>query len=144
MANLHDLARRMEILADGVEQNTNDVVRKCALVVDQSLVMGTPVDTGRARSNWIASIGTATEGIRDPYYAGKRLGVGETANASAAMAQAQQVFAKRQIGQEIHIVNNLPYIESLDGGHSTQASPGMIGRAIDNGIEAVRRLKVVK
>lgn len=144
MANLRDLARRMEILADGVEQNTNDVVRKCAMAIDQSLVMGTPVDTGRARSNWIVSIGVPMDGVRAPYSIGKGLGIGETANASAAMAQAKQAISKRTIGQEIHIVNNLPYIEALDGGHSPQSGHGMIGRAVDNGIEAVRRLTVVR
>lgn len=46
-----EFQKRMGTLAKNIKVNVPKVVQKAALVVDQTLVTGTPVDTGRARSN---------------------------------------------------------------------------------------------
>ena len=52
MAGLDDLAKRLDRIAVRVEGNVERAMKDCAQVVLRSVVEGTPVDTGTARSNW--------------------------------------------------------------------------------------------
>lgn len=140
----------MKARANKLGANVNRAVRKLALVVDRELVLATPVDTGRARSNWIVSLGAPETGVREPYKPhpegskGGGSGTSESGNAAEAMAQGAGVIAKRRLGQSIHIVNNVPYIGKLDAGHSKQAPANFVKKSIMNGIEVLRATKVIE
>lgn len=142
MGTLSDFSRRIKIIAQGVETNTDRLVRKVALVADQAIVSGTPVDTGRARSNWVAQIGSAASGDIEPYAPGE---AGETgaANAQAAMDQAAGVIAGYKSGQEIHITNNLPYIGRLNDGYSAQAPAGFVEDGVAAAARAVKNARII-
>lgn len=127
----------MTVLAKGLGRNVNQLTRKVALAADQALVLGTPVDTGRARSNWQVSLGQPAAGERDPYAAGQALGINEGANAQAAIAQGAGVIGSRSEGQSVFISNNLPYIERLNDGWSAQAPAGFVEDAVLKAAEAV-------
>lgn len=148
--DLHSFGRRMKVRASKVPNNVNRVVRQLSIVIDRELVMATPVDTGRARSNWIVSLQAPVTKEQQPYtpYAkgskGGGAGASEGANAQAAMEQGASVIAKRQPGQAIHITNNVPYIRRLNDGHSAQAPANFVKRAILNGIVVLRKLKVIE
>lgn len=144
MATLGQFARRIRSIGQGVEKNADNLVKQTALVADQVVVLSTPVDTGRARSNWIASIGLPATEEREPYAPGEKLGRGEGANAQAAIAQAQAEILTRRMGQDIYISNNLPYIGRLDEGSSAQAPANFVAKAIQAAISAVRRTKLVR
>lgn len=139
-----EFRRHLKVRADEIAKNTSDAVRKIALFVDQQVVMGTPVDTGRARSNWVVSVGMPFEGELEPYAPGEKLGIGEGANAGAAIAQGQRVIAENQWitdGESIFITNNVHYIGLLNDGSSPQAPPYYVEQAI---VDAIALLKSVK
>lgn len=77
----------------------------------------TPVDTGRARGNWMAGLDAPNTDVDvnrfDP--AG-----------DSTCANAHEVFDKFKLGQAIFITNGLPYIMPLEHGHSQKAPEGMI------------------
>jgi hypothetical protein len=151
MANdLPSFSRRIKARASKLGANVNRAVRKLALVIDRELVLATPVDTGRARSNWIVSLGIPETEVREPYKPhapgskGGGAGTGEGANAQEALTQGAGVIARRRQGQSIHITNNVPYITKLDAGHSKQAPANFVRRSIMNGIAVLRATKVIE
>lgn len=107
------------------------VVRKICLDLFSDITNNTPVDTGRARANWFASIGTPTN--ITVAYAG-----GAASAADRAIADAQSAISKAT-GNVFWISNNLPYIYRLEfEGWSKQAPNGMVRLAIDR---AERRMR---
>jgi len=132
-------AERMDRLSMEFPAKAARLVRRVAVVVDQVLVMGTPVDTGRARAGWTATVGEAR--ANDPGYFGPP---GDTRLAGQATRQAQ-VAAQISIAMykpgspPIYIANVVPYISYLERGTSTQAPHGMIWQAVWAGRSAMRR-----
>lgn len=145
MASLSDFAKRMTRLGSTIEDNADQVVRKAVLAVDQAVVLATPVDKGRARSNWVAELDTAFSGEVEPYVPGEGGSTGG-ANAQAAMNQAAATAAKYDGDRhsEVHITNNLPYIQALNDGHSAQAPADFVGEAIQAGAAAVRGARLLE
>lgn len=83
-----------------------------------SVVMMTPVDTGRARGNWQVSANTPKYSEIDR----------NSKNWSSVVAQEMQNIGK--LGDTVHITNNLPYIERLEYGYSGQAPEGMVRKTL--------------
>jgi len=132
--SLKQFSRRMRIRADQIVDGVERLVQKGALVADESVVLGTPVDTGRARGNWIPSIGSPQRGIRSP-----------DKNGASTIARARQVIPQYKInGNGIFITNNISYILLLENGSSQQAPNGMAKQAIQAATVAVKRDKVFK
>lgn len=94
------------------EEKANELFRKIALDLFTSIIMTTPVDTGRARGNWFTTIGSPSGAVSE------RLGAG------ASTGEAQRVVKGAEIGETIWLANNLPYINRLENGWSKQAPPG--------------------
>lgn len=131
------------MLASGVEENADRVVRKVALVADQAVVMATPVDTGRARSNWLVGLGTAPQGTVGQHVPGTKGSTGE-ANAQESISIGRATIGQRRPGQDIHITNNLDYIEDLNRGTSRQAPANFVETAVAQATDAVRRSKLLE
>jgi len=136
MAGFREFGKRMQKHGENVERNASALVRKCALAVDATVVLATPVDEGRARANWQVALGGPASGEIDPYAPGKG-GSSGAANASAALAQGKAVIATHTKGA-IHVTNNLPYIGRLNDGYSAQAPAGFVQTAVLAGVKAVR------
>lgn len=134
MPNLSDFSRRITLRGRKIAENADKLTRKVALAADQAVVSATPVDTGRARSNWIAQIGAPASQVIEPYAPGEAGSTGNS-NVQAATDQAEQVISGYNYGEEIHITNNLPYIQRLNDGHSAQAPANFVEQAV---LEAVR------
>lgn len=78
------------------------------------MILDTPVDTGRARGNWQATLDSpATEEIE---------------NESMSVALAGVAANLGKINDVSFLANNLPYIEELEDGSSKQAPAGMVRR----------------
>ena len=92
--------------------------RAIAQEVLTSVVMATPVDTGRARGNWQVSANTPKRNEIDR----------KSPNWSTVVAQEMQNVGK--LGDSIHITNNRPYIERLEYGYSKQAPEGMVRKTL--------------
>lgn len=127
----------MNKLGQTVEDNATLLVRRAALATDAAVVLATPVDTGRARSNWQASLNAPATGTREAYVEGSS-GSSAGANAQAAIDQGKTVIGATKNGDAVHLTNNLPYIGRLNEGHSAQAPAGFVEEAIQVGLQAVR------
>jgi len=124
--NFGQLADRLRIRALLLERNVEEVVKAAAIAADQVVVLGTPVDTGRARNNWIASVGPVPLG-------GER---GADPSGSQAIALARQAIDTYKIVfKKILIANNVPYIAKLNGGSSQQAPMGFTSQALAAAID---------
>lgn len=143
MATPEQFQKNMGNLATRVARNADRLVRKVALAADQAVVLATPVDTGRARANWIAALNAPADG-QAAFSAGKDGSTGGP-NADRAMRQAGSVI-RRYDGDrdaEIHITNNLPYIQRLNEGSSYQAPANFVRQAIRTGAAAVAGVRLL-
>lgn len=144
MAGLSQFSSRMARIAARVPEQADKAVRKAALACDQAIVMATPVDTGRARSNWIASLDVAAGDEIEAYSPGEE-GSTSGPNAQAALDQAQGVIAgyDGDRNASIHITNNLPYIGPLNDGHSAQAPAGFVSTGVQAGVAAAKTVRIL-
>ena len=127
-------------IAKDIQPNTIEGVRKAALVVDQVAVIQTPVDTGYARSRWVASIGipvAAETGVQS------RVEIGGEIAAAIAISQASSVIKTWKGIGSIFISNPLEYVVYLDEGSSEQAPEGMSEDAIQAGRQALRDIRIL-
>lgn len=109
--------------------NADQVLRKVALDMMGRIVRRSPVDTGRFRNNWLASVGhmaTITTDIVDK-------------SGQAAIARATTAVGTARMGQRIYLSNSLPYARALEYGHSRQAPQGMVRITVAEYEAVVRR-----
>lgn len=136
-----DLKQMSEFLG----RRATRVVQDITEVVHQELVLGTPVDTGRARSNWQVSLNEPIEYSIFPYVPGKFLGIYETANATAAIEQGKRVTAQLKVGKlKVWIVNNVLYVWDLNHGSSKQQLQGkFVEAAFQLGNEFLKQARML-
>ena len=96
--------------------NLGIVSRKIAWDSFTSVVVISPVDTGRFRGNWQPGIGAPPGGVL------------ETLDPTGAISIAaiETKVAEFKPGEAIYLANNLPYAIPLEEGHSKQAPNGMV------------------
>jgi hypothetical protein len=140
--DLKSFGRKMRVTGRAVGDSSDKLVRRVALAVDSTVVLATPVDTGRARSNWQAELNAPADGVIDAYADGKGASTAG-ANATAAMQQAAAVIATHKSGDSIHLTNNLPYIGRLNDGWSAQAPAGFVEQAVHAGVQTIRGAKII-
>lgn len=90
--------------------------RKIVIEALRRVVLKTPVDTGRARGNWIVSVGsidTSTRDVADP-------------SGDKVISEGRKVLASIGFAQVVWISNSLDYIVFLEDGSSKQAPNGMV------------------
>ena len=103
---------------DRYKEGYNDAIRISLFKLTRSIVIMTPVDEGRARGNWFASLG----GFNNETYD----------NDSPQFTQIENI-TNGAPGAVFYLVNNLPYIGRLEfEGHSDQAPAGMVRVSIEN------------
>ena len=124
-------SQKIRKYAEKVKVGYDEAVGNSLLGVSRSIIMMTPVDEGRARGNWVASLAgysTAT-----------------TENTGANLSQVESV-TDGAAGSVFYLTNNLPYIGKLEfggypnpssgektiNGFSTQAPQGMVRISIEN------------
>lgn len=129
--DLRSFGRKMRVTGATVVENATALVRRVALAVDAELVYSTPVDTGRARSNWQVELDQPATGTVAPV------------GAAEAIARAEAKVQGSTPGGTIHITNNLPYIGRLNEGWSAQAPAGFVERAVLNGALRIRGAKLL-
>lgn len=125
-SNINDFDKDLRIFATvQVPSDHTDVVKKVALQVLKGVVNKTPVDTGRARSNWMTAVNAVPENTVD-----------QSANISREQASAESinrgvaVIDSVKPFSTVSIANNLPYIGVLEYGGSKQAPEGMVRKTL--------------
>lgn len=114
-------------IAPEIERDFGDVVRGTAIAIDSGLINETPVDTGRARGNWIVSLNRANPN-RDINPIGQS---GAPQGSAQAILQGTQTISAAPAFGKIFIQNNLPYINRLNDGWSDQAPRKFVETVID-------------
>jgi hypothetical protein len=100
-------------LAEKAKADVHTVVRRSTLELFRSVVLASPVDTGRFRANWNVSFGTPDA----------------STTASTAATRATEELGKvpaLPVGGITYLMNGLPYARELEYGHSRQAPAGMV------------------
>jgi hypothetical protein len=92
------------------------VVRKTALELQASMVLKSPVDTGRFRGNWQCGIGGVDTGTAS----------GEDKTGAGSIGRTTTALAGWRPGLTIWLTNSLPYSRRLEHGWSRQAPQGMV------------------
>ena len=125
--------QKLDNLARQIEVGTKDMMRRVALDIDSALVLTTPVDTGRARSNWQVSIGKTAFGTVD-----------QPMSPSEAIGNAKAELSKlRDSDDKIHITNNLPYIQRLNEGWSPQQPAGFVDQAVMTVVGSIHKQRIL-
>ncbi len=96
--------------AKDVRKRHSKIVREAAGRMLRGVILKSPVDTGRFRANWQISAGKLASNTVD----------------STQPDIGAQMANMRGGSNLIFVVNNLPYAEALENGHSGQAPQGMV------------------
>lgn len=104
-------------LMEDVRTKHSQLAREAAMMVLRGVVVRSPVDTGRFRSNWQITEGRKASGE-----------ITEIQDAVAAGRAALETFNKDSL--VLYVTNNLPYAEALEEGHSDFAPNGMVALTI--------------
>jgi hypothetical protein len=100
------------------EKQLKTVIRKITMEAFRGVIEKTPVDTGRLRANWGASIGSANTASY-PEKSDK--------SGSGTIGVAQKVVFDWNCIGSIFLCNNLPYAGAIEYGHSKVKAPaGMV------------------
>ncbi len=91
-----------------------------AIRLGANIIERTPIDTGRAKGNWMSAYGSADTGTS------------ETRTQNEALQGLRVKFTVAQVAQNtsLLITNSLPYIIELEQGKSKQAPAGMVRLSI--------------
>lgn len=100
-------------MAEQAKADLDTVARKVALSVFTSVVVRSPVDTGRFKSNWNVS------------HNAPDFGTTEGANEQRATTEVQKALSF-PVGGVVWLANGLPYARRLEHGWSKQAPAGMV------------------
>lgn len=129
MGTLKGLAARMNAKADEIEDLASEAAVWFAKYLVADLIRITPVDTSRALSNWLVSLGSPSNiGTIDfvPGIAGST----EATNTANAIARAHRALDAKLPGQVIYLSNVVRYIVYLNQGTSGQAPAMFVENAI--------------
>lgn len=112
-----------------VNDNLDLVTKSIVLSLMRSVILKSPVKTGRFKGNWQYGNNQIPSGIIidfDP-------------SGTTTLINAANNFPVNSFGMVHYIVNNLPYSIRLENGWSRKAPSGMVGLAISELDGIVRR-----
>lgn len=105
--------------AQKARDSINETQRAIVLELFSSVIMDTPVDTGRSRGEWLTSSGTPVTTLANRL---DMSGLEAVTDIVAAIPKSGDIT--------MYLTNNLPYIGALEYGHSNQAPSGMVRKNI--------------
>ena len=121
MSNLSQFRTGLASFSGEVFENHGQLLKRVARSVITDVIAGTPVDTGHARANWqvgVNEVPTDELMIVDP-------------DGAATTLKCLSQLSKSRAGDIISVVNNVPYIDELENGHSGQAPNGIVAVAVE-------------
>jgi hypothetical protein len=113
-------------LADKLKLNLETVSRKAAADLFTAVVVRSPVDTGRFKSNWNFSLDAPDSSTSG------------SDNQARGLTEAGKAATMR-IGGVAYLSNGLPYAKRLEYGYSKQAAAGMVRVSAAEFSDNVRR-----
>lgn len=122
MGTFATLSKSLRQQAKNIESNSSLLVRRCATVVIEELAVRTPIDSGRAKSNWIVTLNSPTIARIEAHHFGV-LGSTSPQTIKTVQARAAIVITRFKIGDTVIIQNNLDYIDDLEKGTGSKQAP---------------------
>lgn len=108
------------------------VVKKLAFDAFASVMLRTPVDTGRARASWRISVNQVDSSVEpDRGGVASKIKGAPAPPDPAESGKATSALAGVNWGDVVYISNSVPYIEALENGWSKQAPQGMLRLAFE-------------
>lgn len=129
-------ADRFDVIAKGIEDNVDGLVKNVVKAIGTTVILATPIDTGKARRNWQTDINQTPATVLpepDAPYEGQQ----------ESLFVLNQEASNYKAGDEVHITNNVPYIKELNDGRSQQAPANFVETAIMKATRLIRSVKVV-
>ena len=112
-------------IASDLTEFVSQEIRKLGIIIDQGVVLGTPVDTGAARGGWLVGINNAPAGD----------GINDQAGFAAIQSGVSVIGTYPTTNlPDLWIVNNLPYIGRLNDGYSLQAPSKYVEAVIEQAV----------
>lgn len=106
---------QLQAFVDKARGNAEQVVRKVGIEMLRSVVLKSPVDTGRFRANWVVD------------FSGRGgLVPGVDKSGVRAISTGTNEILRFQLGGVLWMMNSLPYARRLEYGWSQQAPGGMV------------------
>ena len=137
-----ELPRNLQRLNATAIRNLNRIVGRASTTLVREVVLDTPVDTGRARSNWVGTLDAPFTGQLPPYSPlaqgkdpGKKF---EANNAAAAISQSKAAISRFDVrkNRAFYVSNGVKdpktgrsYIGELNAGGSPQTRAGFVQRS---------------
>ena len=100
-----------------LRDKASQIVRYIILDLDQSIVLSSPVLTGRFRGNWFPTLGVPS--TETDYSV-------EDEEGAIAINRLHGAAATYKLGTDFWFANNLPYGNRLEHGYSGKAPNGMV------------------
>lgn len=122
---------QIKAIIQALEETAEKAVIRLGLNITANLIEDTPVDTGWARANWVPAIGASRASPAASQPTGAMV---QTQAALQASGQVGLLSYKLSRGS-VFISNNVPYINRLNDGSSTQAPSGFVQAAIRRGVQ---------
>ena len=122
--------RELDLAISQVKEITTQDWRRAVNEAFLSVILKTPVDSGAAVNSWFSNLGNNNggEGERAPSTSG-----------SDSISAMQITVNKAELGDQVLLYNNLPYIERLEDGYSLQAPAGMVKGVVADWPQIVAR-----
>lgn len=133
------LQRQLKAFNKDIEKRVNVYKRKLAQTIALKLITATPVDTSKALSNWVASLGQAKGKLINAHSVGFR-GSTEAVSSSMAYSMANAIIQRAKVGEIVYITNSVDYITLLNLGSSPQAERYFIQHAVEDAVEQIKRV----
>lgn len=117
-------------LVKDVQEGVDEAVK---LIVEDGvnkMADSTPVDTTRAVSNWIVTIGSPASGEVPPHVPGSKGGTGAPAARAATKGRAKAAVSGLRGAKAVYITNNVPYIGVLEYGDAKHRPSGMVSKGL--------------
>lgn len=109
-------SEEMAAAKEQVLETTNELKQAAALELFSSVILATPVDTGRARGNWQCSTDRPNLTTTDKQDKSGRETIRNMINK----------VNSSELESSLYLTNNLPYAVPLENGSSKQAPQGMV------------------
>ena len=118
------LRKMMNFVPEMVDDLLRDVLESLYLELAGEGEITTPIDTGRARSGWVA-------GVKETEWCPPNM-KNNPKSAQEILAAVRMAINALPPSEVYFLCNNVPYILQLERGHSDQAPNGFIAVALAN------------
>jgi hypothetical protein len=106
--------KEVKSFALGFQKGSEKAIRGTTIKLWEAVILSSPVDEGRFRANWFASMNGVTTTTKN------------TDRNTATAAKAAQAVLSQADFSRFTLSNNLPYALRLEYGYSDQAPAGVV------------------